>query len=117
VNDHPCRVAADLARKDWEDEQRLDELEQKQERIDQLAQEMMVSAIRSGDAVFWESLVEMSKIDELRLQAQVVTTIQYISKGELEKRVAHELLGEFMLNQITDYIYPIMQETAQDELT
>jgi len=112
-----CRIAADLVRKDIDDERRLDELEQKQERIDKMAHEMMFSAIDCGKPVFWESITNLDKIDEIRLRVTVAKAIEYVAMGEVEKRLAYELLGEFMLDQITNYIFPIMQELAQDDLS
>jgi hypothetical protein len=116
-----CRVEADLARKDLDDERLIEAEEMKdeemRERVEALAAEMMVVEIYAGGDLFWESFSEMDKAGESRLQAAALTALHGRDNPDtLSRTTAHAVLGKEMLKVITTYIYPQMIEAAKSEL-
>jgi len=116
-----CRVEADLARKDLDDERLIEAEEMKdeemRERVEALADDMMVVEIYAGGDLFWESFSEMDKAGESRLQAAALIALHGRDNPDpLCQTTAHAVLGKVMLEVITSYIYPQMVETAKSEL-
>ena len=112
MNNLPCRVSADLAAHELEQDKRLEAQEMREEEINAIAVPILLDRIRKGAPEFWEGLSGegMSFYDYVEFRAAIVVAVDCLhgNNPDIEQK-CYTRLGRVIAEQVSDYMMPIVK--------